>query len=151
MAKTLRRVLEQYVSWKFHEQVKEDQNSIINALEKEIAAEIVEEKSDEMARAQAEKIQTAEAEIARERLRLAREQIKDALLVGGIVGFLIGLLVNQATDLISFYKGASQCMPIGITIGIIVILLVLVGAMVHFLYTHKVAGIIERHMGRGEK
>ena len=151
MPEKLQKVLKQYVSWKFADNSKDEQIDIAATLEVQITEEIIKEKSDELTMAKAKMIQAEERKISRERLRLAREQVKDALLVGGVIGALIGLIVNQITDLISWGKGISQCMPIGVTVAIITALSILAGLVIHFLYTHKVAKILEKYLEKDEE
>ena len=44
---------------------------------------------------------------------------------GVIVAFFVGLLVNQSTDIIGYWKGSFQASNIWITVGIAVALLVI--------------------------
>ena len=51
--------------------------------------------------------------------------LKNLAINGVIVAFFVGLLVNQSTDIIGYWKGSFQASNIWITVGIAVALLVI--------------------------
>lgn len=150
MSKTLRQILEKYVPSKLSDQSKAEQETIISALEIEIAKEIISEKSDELTSLQIKKLQEERKKMAAERLHNSIEQIKSVLVTGCLIGILIGLLVNQATDLISLGKGVSPDMPFTGTVGIIILLLLAIIIVIYILYRYTVARIVEKYLKKDE-
>ena len=150
MSETLRQVLEKYVPEKIPDESQAEQEAIISALEDKIANEIVSEKSDELTSLQIKKLQKEREKIAAERLHNAIEQVKNVLVTGCLIGILIGLLVNQATDLISLGKGVSPDMPLAGTIGIIILLSIVIVIVIHVLYKCAEAGIVEKYLKKDE-
>lgn len=59
---------------------------------------------------------------------------------GFIIAFFVGLSVNQATDIISFYKGASSLPSIGATVIITLILIAIsIGVYVYTFLSNVLA------------
>lgn len=122
MSETLHKILARHISWKLSDVTEEERLETVEALEAKIEKEIVEEKSNELTLAQTKKLEQKEKELQRKKKKVEldhlenlKKQIREAFWMAGVIGTLIGLFVNQITDLISAGKGVSPEMPIGWT------------------------------------
>lgn len=97
-------------------------------LRKDIIDEVWKIKQDEI-------IEDANRKIKEEKEIRKRAQVKVVIIETLFLGCLIGLLVNQGTDIITTLKGGSS--NIGITLLIIVILLILSIGFAFFIYLDK--------------
>lgn len=122
MSETLHKILVRHISLKLSEATEEERKETVEAFETKIEKEIIEEKSNELTLAQTKKLEQKEKELQRKKKKVEsdhlenlKKQIKNAFWMTGVIGTLIGLFVNQITDLISAGKGISPEMPIGWT------------------------------------
>ena len=107
MSETLKTVLDKYIESQnkvvFRENaVPEDKDGYVDAIKKSLTDKIYDE---------------IRAEVRDEALADASKIIE--------VAFFVGLLVNQSTDIIGYWKGSFQASNIWITVGIAVALLVI--------------------------
>ena len=124
----------------------EERNATITALETDITKEIIEEKANDLTVAQARRLKAIQDNLMKVRLHSSIAQMKDALFMAVVVGTLIGLLVNQVTDLISLAKGVAPTMPLGWTIALCLIFSAVTYATFHILYVSKAAKIVEAYI-----
>lgn len=99
---------------------KEEQEDFVEALIENKRNKIVQEIREEY---KAEIIEEAKQEIQQNVFRQKLEDLKELMMSGFILAFIVGLAVNQVTDIISFFKGASSIQDITSTIIITVVLL----------------------------
>lgn len=150
MSETLHKILVRHISLKLSEATEEERKETVEAFETKIEKEVVEEKSNELTLAQTKKLEQKEKELELERLGNLMDQAKNAFWMAGIIGLLIGLLVNQVTDVISALKGISPGMPILVTLGICCVLLIICIGTMYLLYLHKVSKIIKKYVQKDE-
>lgn len=102
-------------------------DAVVEEIRKELESEIIEEvkKNNEIA----------------EQKRKVKE-LQEVLWSGFIIAFIVGLLVNQVTDIISFFKGASSIESISTTIWICIGLLAVCIITYGWLFITKVLEFI---------
>ena len=127
MSETLKTVLDKYIESQnkvvFRENaVPEDKDGYVDAIKKSLTDKIYDE-----IRAEVRDEALADAsKIIEEKAGLKRiDEFKKLAINGVIVAFFVGLLVNQSTDIIGYWKGCFQASNIWITVGIAVALLVI--------------------------
>ena len=127
MSETLKTVLDKYIESQnkvvFRENaVPEDKDGYVDAIKKSLTDKIYDE-----IRAEVRDEALADAsKIIEEKAGLKRiDEFKKLAINGVIVAFFVGLLVNQSTDIIGYWKGSFQASNIWITVGIAVALLVI--------------------------
>ena len=123
MSETLKTVLDKYIESQnkvvFRENaVPEDKDGYVDAIKKSLTDKIYDE-----IRAEVRDEALADAsKIIEEKAGLKRiDEFKKL----AINAFFVGLLVNQSTDIIGYWKGSFQASNIWITVGIAVALLVI--------------------------
>lgn len=116
MGSTLDKVVSEYVHNNAEE--KQEKPDILVAAEEAIKKKIIDEIRSEIS---AEEYIKARAEVEAEENENKLEELKEIIWSGFCVAFLVGLLVNQVTDVITYLKGGS--MPW--TVGVIIILMLL--------------------------
>ena len=127
MSETLKTVLDKYIESQnkvvFRENaVPEDKDGYVDAIKKSLTDKIYDE-----IRAEVRDEALADAsKIIEEKAGLKRiDEFRKLAINGVIVAFLVGLLVNQSTDIIGYWKGSFQASNIWITVKIAVALLVI--------------------------
>lgn len=99
------------------------QSTLIQEVREEVKAELLKEE-----------IATMKARVSQEEANLRRsasiKNIKTLLLDGFLVAFLVGLIVNQVTDIFSYFKTGNGNIPL--TLLFILILIVLICLLVQY-------------------
>lgn len=108
------------------EAFKEFRDAVGEKLKKDIIEEVKEACANEIAEDAKKKIDMAAEE-------KAIKEAKVLLWNGFLMAFVVGILVNQVTDIISFYKGGSSLKTISDTMVLCVILAVICLGM--YIYT----------------
>ncbi len=108
------------------EDIQELKELLKNEIRQNIIDEIVAEQSKEIAI-------KAQKELDRSEEDKRIGETKNLLWNGFIMAFIVGVLVNQVTDIISFYKGGSSLKTISPTVWICVILAIFCLGM--YIYT----------------
>lgn len=120
-----------------------------------LAAEIIEAKIyKEVLRQEEVKIdrlhETHRAALEKERIIAKIDEAWNALFVAGVLGFLIGMLVNQSTELVLLLKKLGvhwdQHFPVT-TIICVVIIGVSIWGVFQYLFIQKIKKSIARHYG----
>ena len=125
MSETLHTVIENYIASKSEKILQQEAsdnekeeytNAVISKLEDRVYDEVKRDVRDK-ALAEAEKIIEKRSELRK------IEELKKLTVEGLIVAFFVGLLVNQVTDMITFFKGTVTSSNFYVTIIIIFVLL----------------------------
>ena len=125
MSETLHTVIENYIASKSEKILQQEAsdnekeeytNAVISKLEDRVYDEVKRDVRDK-ALAEAEKIIEKRSELRK------IEELKKLTVEGLIVAFFVGLLVNQVTDMITFFKGTVTPSNFYVTIIIIFVLL----------------------------
>lgn len=125
MSETLHTVIENYIASKSEKILQQEAsdnekeeytNAVISKLEDRVYDEVNRDVRDK-ALAEAEKIIEKRSELRK------IEELKKLTVEGLIVAFFVGLLVNQVTDMITFFKGTVTPSNFYVTIIIIFVLL----------------------------
>ena len=81
-------------------------------------------------------VEKAEKELEMQSLNRQIDEFKKATIIGVLFAFFIGLLVNQFTDIINFYKNVLKYEGVFPTVCIIVVLLGICGFIIwHFIFS----------------
>lgn len=135
MSEQLDRILDNYINKKTNEElgidVDADRNYILDAAKSEIKNQVYREVSAEI-RDQA--LREAE-DIIEERVSTKRlEEYKKLAVEGFVLAIVVGLLVNQVTEIIAFYKGSIALESIYSTIIISVVLVVICAVVFIYIF-----------------
>lgn len=127
MSSKLDALIDKYVREKEHmfsADVPDDEKVVyINAIKKQLADEVRTEIRVEVA---AEAIKEAQLEIEKNSLIARIKEYKRLSIDGLLIAFFVGMLVNQSTDLVSYFKGVFQSGKTWITIVFCIVLAVIV-------------------------
>lgn len=99
----------------------EEKRELVDALKKEKKRAIIQEIRDEY---KAEIIKEAESEIEKKIQNKKIDELRSLMWDGFIVAFIVGLAVNQATDIIGYFKGSVSLTDLWSTVAIMSILVV---------------------------
>ena len=145
MSETLNKVTNYYISTKHDRVFKTDIGDIPpaeyeNALKKDLINRIYDEISEEIyddvvneANKSIEKIETIKK----------IQEYKKITVEGFLVAFFVGLLVNQVTDVIGYFKGTVQVSDIWPTIVISVILLIVCTGFFIFMFLSEIIKLLK--------
>ena len=146
MSETLKTVLDKYIESQnkvvFRENaVPEDKDGYVDAIKKSLTDKIYDE-----IRAEVRDEALADAsKIIEEKAGLKRiDEFKKLAINGVIVAFFVGLLVNQSTDIIGYWKGSFQASNIWITVGIAVALLVICIIIFAYMFISELIKMLRR-------
>ena len=122
---------------------KEDIQALKELLKNEIRQNIV----DEIVSERSKEIETkVQEEFDRNKEEKRIEEAKNLLWNGFIMAFIVGVLVNQVTDIISFYKGGSSLNAIFPTVWICVALAIFCLGMYIYTFAQNFIKIVKnRH------
>lgn len=133
MSNTLETLLDKYLKLEekilFRENaVPNEKEAYVDAIKKQLSDKIYEEIKQEIL----ESVLADAEEIIEKKAGLKRiEEFKKLSIDGLIVAFFVGLLVNQSTDIIGYFKGSFFTNNIWLTVGVaVVLLLICVGIFV---------------------
>ena len=103
MQKILDKVLDKYINLYYSEKNEGDAKEIIEAAKEEIKRRIYSDIKEEI---KEEALRDAD-EIIKKRAELHRlKELRNLSIEGIFIAFFVGLLVNQVTDIIGYYKGS---------------------------------------------
>ena len=152
MAETLHKILTKYVSFRLLlESSQEEKDETVRALELKIEKEIIEEKSNELTLQQTKIMQREREKFNEQRLQDSIDRAKDVFYGAGIIGLLIGLLVNQITDLISAGKSLFPQLSNWLTVIAISVLVFGCWKAFDYIYMSKVVKIVQKYMKKDEE
>ena len=139
MGEILDKVVSQYVHNNAEE--KQGQPNILAAAEENIKKKIIEEIEPEI---REEEYRKAKAEVETEENGKRLEELKEIIWSGFLVAFLVGLLVNQVTDVITYFKSGSMPWTV---IAIIVLLFICLAVFFYMFATRvkKIYDDIKKH------
>lgn len=133
MSNTLETLLDKYLKLEekilFRENaVPNEKEAYVDAIKKQLSDKIYAEIKQEIL----ESVLADAEEIIEKKAGLKRiEEFKKLSIDGLIVAFFVGLLVNQSTDIIGYFKGSFFTNNIWLTVGVaVVLLLICVGIFV---------------------
>ena len=133
MSNTLETLLDKYLKLEekilFRENaVPNEKEAYVDAIKKQLSDKIYAEIKQEIL----ESVLADAEEIIEKKAGLKRiEEFKKLSIDGLIVAFFVGLLVNQSTDIIGYFKGSFSTNNIWLTVGVaVVLLLICVGIFV---------------------
>ncbi len=157
MGKLLVDVVEVYVDYKRNslglEEEDSDAEEVMKAFKKNISQgimkEVVHEQKQIIVQSAKKKIEEEQKEAAKQREESHIRELKVLLWEGFFIAFVVGLLVNQATDVISIFKGVLDQKHIVFTLVTITILLLLCVLMFSLEYLKKLISFFK--CGNGEK
>lgn len=144
MSETLEKLLNNFIESK-HSEIKENTEKdeymeyMTTAVKEKMRAAVVEEIRRELEPEIIEKVKK-DNEIEEQKRRV--KELQEVLWSGFIIAFIVGLLVNQVTDIISFLKGASGIESISSTIWICIGLLAVCIIAYGWLFITKVLEFI---------
>lgn len=72
------------------------------------------------------------------------EEFKKLSIDGLIVAFFVGLLVNQSTDIIGYFKGSFSTNNIWLTVGVVVVLLIICGGIFIGLFISELIKLLRK-------
>lgn len=121
------------------EDIKELQELMRNKIRQEIVDEIVNEYSKEIASKSEKEFNRSE-----EAKRIA--EAKSLLWNGFVMAFIVGILVNQVTDIISFYKGGSSLETIFSTACLCVLLAIICLGMYIYTFAQNFIKIVKNRI-----
>lgn len=120
----------------------EQQNDLAEALIKNKKEQIIAEIKAEYRK---EVIKEAHIEIQRKVFKQKLTDLKELMMSGFVLAFIVGLAVNQMTDIISYCKGASSIQDIKTTIIITAILFVLCLGFYAYNFVKTAIEVIEQN------
>lgn len=144
MSETLEKLLNNFIESK-HSEIKENTEKdeymeyMTTAVKEKMRAAVVEEIRREIEPEIVEKVKK-DNEIEEQKRKV--KELQEVLWSGFIIAFIVGLLVNQVTDIISFLKGASGIESISSTIWICIGLLAVCIIAYGWLFITKVLEFI---------
>lgn len=144
MSETLEKLLNNFIESK-HSEIKENTEKdeymeyMTTAVKEKMRSAVVEEIRREIEPEIVEKVKK-DNEIEEQKRKV--KELQEVLWSGFIIAFIVGLLVNQVTDIISFLKGASGIESISSTIWICIGLLAVCIIAYGWLFITKVLEFI---------
>lgn len=144
MSETLEKLLNNFIESK-HSEIKENTEKdeymeyMTTAVKEKMRAAVVEEIRREI---EPEIVQKVKKDNEIEEQKRKVKELQEVLWSGFIIAFIVGLLVNQVTDIISFLKGASGIESISSTILICIGLLAVCIIAYGWLFITKVLEFI---------
>lgn len=115
-------ITSQKITGETEEEVKIMKKAIEDNFFEQIKREIIEEEKKKI-------VLEAQREIDELENKKRVKEIKVLMYEGVIVAFIVGLIVNQATDLVNVIKGITT--NVGVTIGVIILLAIVVFIVYH--------------------
>ncbi|MDE6314057.1 MAG: hypothetical protein K2M46_10670 [Lachnospiraceae bacterium] len=145
MAKTLEKLLDDFVESRHMEIEAGTEKDEYNALMKTAVKDKL--RNDIMKEIQAEYeqeiIKKVKKDIAVSEQKRKLKELQDVLWSGFLIAFIVGLLVNQATDVISFLKGTLNTTSITSTIWICLVLLAVCLITYAWIFISKVLNFMQ--------
>lgn len=117
---------------------------LVEMFRKEICEEILDEHIDEIQREQSRIQNKWECEKIENDIKRKREEAKDIALVAVVIGFFIGFLVNQVTEVAFFLKGSGFNVSWTIVCSIVAISCIVISYQK--LYIHKILNAVPKKM-----
>lgn len=118
----------------------EDTEAYVKAVKCQLKDQIYKEVCEEV---REEALKEAE-KITEERTRQKRiEEFRKLTVDGLIVAFFVGLLVNQSTDIIGYFKGSFITPNISITVAIAVVIFLICAGLCGFWFISEVLKLIK--------
>lgn len=126
MSKQLDHILDNYINKKSNEELGLEEDSecqrILDAAKEQIKTTIYDEITAEV---RDKALREAEVLIEQKANMRKLNEYKKLAVEGFMLAFIVGLLVNQITDIIGFYKGSLDIESIGSTIWISLVLMLI--------------------------
>ena len=114
----LDRIIDVYISTEEYRNEKQDVRKLLKEkIREEISQEIIEIEKDRISK-------KLEEEVDRKDELRKKKQIKSIVIETLVLGFLIGLLANQGTDIITYIKGGTDINIVLTLIWIVILLIV---------------------------
>ena len=114
----LDRIIDVYISTEEYRNEKQDVRKLLKEkIREEISQEIIEIEKDRISK-------KVEEEVDRKDELRKKKQIKSIVIETLVLGFLIGLLANQGTDIITYIKGGTDINIVLTLIWIVILLIV---------------------------
>lgn len=140
MSQKLEQLINVFVDNKYSEITKEmnegeEKEYLIDGVKEKIRSEIIGEIKEEY---KEEIVEQAEKEIEQQERKKRITEIKEVIWSGFFVALFVGLLVNQITDIISFYKGASSIKDIAPTYIICLVFMLICLAIFLWQFMNKI-------------
>ena len=133
--KLLDEIIDSYINKKIPDiQEEENTEDIRNLLKKQILSDVTEVISNEKDKI----VQQAELDIDKKKQDKKRQEMKIVVIETLFLGFLIGLLANQGTDLITYIKGGN--VNVGQTLMWIILLILANLSFGLLMYINKLDG-----------
>lgn len=145
MSKALDTLIDKYINMEnlrvFKEDIApEDTEAYIKAVKCQLKDQIYKEVCEEV---REEALEEAE-KITEKKARQKRiEEFRKLTVDGLIVAFFVGLLVNQSTDIIGYFKGSFITPNIGITVVIAVVIFLVCVGLCGFWFISEILRLIE--------
>lgn len=145
MSKALDTLIDKYINMEnlrvFKEDIApEDTEAYIKAVKCQLKDQIYKEVCEEV---REEALEEAE-KITEKKARQKRiEEFRKLAVDGLIVAFFVGLLVNQSTDIIGYFKGSFITPNIGITVVIAVVIFLVCVGLCGFWFISEILRLIE--------
>lgn len=146
MSNTLETLLDKYLKLEekilFRENaVPNEKEAYVDAIKKQLSDKIYEEIKKEIL----ESVLADAEEIIEKKAGLKRiEEFKKLSIDGLIVAFFVGLLVNQSTDIIGYFKGSFSTNNIWLTVGVVVVLLIICGGIFIGLFISELIKLLRK-------
>lgn len=147
MSDKLNTLVDKYLSLQdpqvFLQDIDKDEKAVyVNAIKKELIDSIYEEVKEDI---RDNAVREAN-EIIDEKAGLKRiDEFKKLMINGFIVAALVGLLVNQLTDIIGYYKGSVTISTIMPTIIISIILFIICICIFAWLFFNELLRLLKKH------
>lgn len=127
--------------------VPDDKEAYVNAIKKELTDRIYNEIRKEIrdeALADASELIEMKAGIKR------IEEFKKLTVNGLIVAFFVGLLVNQSTDIIGYFKGSFETQNIWSTVGIAIVLFLICSVISLGLFISEIIKMLRKEKNEAD-
>ena len=118
----------------------QDKEEFITALREQKKQEIVKEIREEYKQ---EIIKAANIEIMKETHRQKLQEIKSLMWNGFVLAFIVGLAVNQVTELLGFWKGTISAGSLKMTVLFTIVLLLICLAAYGFSFIAKAISLFD--------
>lgn len=147
MSDKLNTLVDKYLSLQdpqvFLQDIDKDEKAVyVNAIKKELIDSIYEEVKEDIR----DNAVREAYEIIDEKAGLKRiDEFKKLMINGFIVAALVGLLVNQLTDIIGYYKGSVTISTIMPTIIISIILFIICICIFAWLFFNELLRLLKKH------
>lgn len=117
---------------------KEHKRAVAEGLKNEFKKEFFNDYRAELLAIEQEVNQEKANEIALRRFSEKLKVLKNTTINVILISFLMGMLINQTTDLLTYFKISYETTRLPWTFGFIVLFLILVIGAVHFMYTNAI-------------